>query len=105
MLNTGNGTFHGPIKYSLPYNDALLSISDFNNDKNLDVMVGYINTNKISVHFNTGDGVFTNQTIFSISFFPKFAKPIDINGDGKMEIIVISDRSSAEYIGILSIHC
>jgi hypothetical protein len=68
-------------------------------------MVGYINDSKISVHFNTGNGIFTNQTIFSIRFFPKFAKPIDINGDGKMEILIISYCSSAEYIGILSIHC
>jgi hypothetical protein len=52
-----------------------------------------------------GNGEFINQTIFSISFTPNDAKPVDINGDGKMEIIVIGTALSNEYIGILWIYC
>jgi hypothetical protein len=34
----------------------------------------------------------------------QIAKAVDINGDGKMEIIVIHDNYS-NYIGLLSIDC
>jgi hypothetical protein len=38
-------------------------------------------------------------------FLPKTAKSIAINGDRKMKIIVISDRSSDDCIAILLIYC
>ncbi len=52
-----------------------------------------------------GNGTFTNQMIFSIGFPTEDAKAVDINGDGKMEIIVIGDNHPVHYIGILSIYC
>jgi hypothetical protein len=78
-----------PVIHPTEFQGIFLSISDINNDKQLDIIVGHTNNNKISVHFNMGNGTFTNEMIFSTSSFPKDAKPVDINGDGKIEIIVI----------------
>jgi hypothetical protein len=42
--------------------------------------------------------------IFSISYYLIDAKAVDINGDGKMEIIVIGHISAFRYIGVLWIY-
>ncbi len=100
FLITGSGAFSFPFIYSTQLEVTFLSAGDVNKDKQLDIIVGHGPSRQISVHFE-----FINQTIFSISFTPNDAKQVDINGDGKMEIIVIGTALSNEYIGILWIYC
>jgi hypothetical protein len=80
-------------------------IDDINNDKTPDIIVGSASSHKISIYLNIGNGTFTNQTISSMTFFPTMAKAVDINGDGKMKMIIIGVRVDNSFIGTLSTYC
>jgi hypothetical protein len=105
LLNIGNRIFSYPIIYLTEFEGTFLSVGNINNDEELDIIVGHTRSWRIRVYFNMGNGTFTNQTMFSIGFYPSDAKPVDINGDGKMEIIALGTNHDDVYIGNLWINC
>jgi len=75
FLNNGNRTYINQMTYSTEKNSTYKSLA----------------YHTIGVHFNNRNGIFTSPIIFLINFDQHDAKPIDINDDGKMEIIIIDD--------------
>jgi hypothetical protein len=49
--------------------------------KKIDIIVGSLASNTISVHFNNCNGTFTSRIIFPFSFPLKNVKAVDINLD------------------------
>ncbi|CAF1295038.1 unnamed protein product, partial [Adineta steineri] len=67
FLALANGTFANPKPY-LTQDKAppiSIAISDFNNDKILDIAVGHLNSSYIGIFIGIADGSFTNQITFS----------------------------------------
>ncbi|CAF1270265.1 unnamed protein product [Adineta steineri] len=87
LYNTGDETFYHRVISTKLDTDKVRAISDINNDKIPDVIMTNHSPGEIGVYLNIGNGTFTNETIFPKRFLPMEIKPLDINGDGKMEIL------------------
>ncbi|CAF4412473.1 unnamed protein product, partial [Adineta steineri] len=101
-----NGFFDPPTIYIAEFKYEVLFIDDLNNDKKPDFILAQSKDYKISIYYNVDNGMFPNVRIFPANGDPFVLKPIDINGDGKMEIIVSCyDGKAYAYIGLLTILC
>ncbi len=110
MRNTGQGQFVLAGMLSLdarPYNQTIanLALADFNADGNVDIVAGTSHQKReFYVFINTGSGSFEPGRRFDASGFAtgvpnayvnvaarvNALKPIDIDGDGKLEMILSS---------------
>ncbi|CAF4261269.1 unnamed protein product [Rotaria sp. Silwood2] len=92
FLGYGNGTFSNQIVYSTggssgPYSVA---VSDFNNDKRLDVVVGNYGADNLGIFFGYGDGNFSTQIVYSTGkgSGPNSVAVGDLNNDTQLDLIV-----------------
>ncbi|CAF1030052.1 unnamed protein product [Adineta steineri] len=97
----GNSTFANPIEHCSNYGITSLETADFNNDNKIDIILSHPYNNKTSILFNTGNGTFIEQKIIDNIDRPKYASMIDINSDGKAELVIANDQT----ITILNLHC
>ncbi|CAF3745768.1 unnamed protein product [Rotaria sp. Silwood1] len=103
LLGLNNGIFTSQITFlkgnwSYPRSVA---VSDFDNDKNIDIVVANSGTDNIAVLLGLGNGLFANEIIFEtgIGSQPMFVAIGDINKDKNMDIVVAN--YGANNIGIL----
>jgi hypothetical protein len=108
MFNEGKGIFSAPTIYPMNFTIDSLEVVDVNYDKNPDIIFVDTDDNTISIYFNTGNGTFPNRKIYAIDRRPSdvvsaddYATAADIDGDGKMEVIIIRET----IVGILSTVC
>ncbi|CAF3754506.1 unnamed protein product, partial [Adineta steineri] len=92
FLGYGNGTFSTQITYSTGDNSQpqAVTIGDFNNDKQLDIVVANNGTNNIGIFLGYGNGTFSSQTIYSTGngSRPRDVAAGDFNNDGQLDIAV-----------------
>jgi len=119
FLGNGDGTFQFPANYYFPTNDVdpeyggvgsgggttTLAAGDFNNDGNLDLLELYENVNYgelgqisinytgLSIRLGNGNGTFQAPTFLQLpsGFNASGATVGDFNGDGKLDVAVISN--------------
>jgi hypothetical protein len=103
FLNTGNGIFTAQTTYSTgsgsdPYGMAVV---DVNSDSKPDIIVTNYGSNTVGVLLNTGNGIFTAQTIYSTGYGsdPYSVAVVDVNSDSKSDIIVANKGSN--NVGVL----
>ena len=92
VLGSGDGTFQSPVTYSVsvaPY----FVLGDFTGDGKPDVAISA--GSLISVLVNNGDGTFKSPVDYSISGNAQAIAAADLNGDGKLDLVVPSGGSSA----------
>lgn len=85
-----------------------ISTGDLNNDSKPDLITANISSvNSISVFLNNSTTGVINSTLYSISFTlatiaaqPINVKPIDINGDNKLDLVVTYASSTNTYFSI-----
>jgi hypothetical protein len=54
------------------------------------------------IHFNLGNGTFnSDNSSYPLMLMPSDAKPVDINGDGYMEIIILDRINQFQSFSIL----
>ncbi|CAF0834378.1 unnamed protein product [Rotaria sp. Silwood1] len=102
FLGFNNGTFASQITFlkgnwSYPRSVA---VGDFNNDKNVDIVVANSGTDNIAVLLGLGNALFANEVIFGtgIGSQPRFVAVGDINNDKNMDIVVAN--YGANNVGI-----
>ncbi|CAF1479490.1 unnamed protein product, partial [Adineta steineri] len=105
LFNTGTETFYHRVISTNLYGANVRAISDINNDKIPDVIMTNYSPGEIGVYFNIGNGTFTNETIFPERFLPMEIKLLDINADGRMEIITIGENGRDGVIAMLLFYC
>jgi hypothetical protein len=92
FLGHGDGTFSNQTTYSTDYGSepSSVAIGDFNNDSRSDIIVANNGTGTISLFLGYGDGIFSNQTIFSTdtSSGPWSIILGDFNNDSRLDIAV-----------------
>lgn len=105
-ISNGDGTFKQGVQYSTGFASsgslALLSLGDFNGDSKTDVAVsaggGSVAGEEI-VFLGNGDGTLQATPRTSTGFsFPSTAVTGDFNGDGKLDLVVVSP-------GVCTINC
>ena len=102
LLNMGNGTFTSQTIYSTGNASGPRSLvaADINGDHKLDMIVSNRLAHNVGVFLNVGNGIFTNQTIYSTGdgSSPVSVVTADINSDNMLDIIVANTQS--DNIGI-----
>ncbi|CAF0913691.1 unnamed protein product [Adineta steineri] len=92
FLGYGNGTFSSQTTYSTGDNSQPFSVTigDFNNDQQLDIVVANSGTNNIGIFFGYFNGTFSSQTTYSTGngSMPYDVATGDFNNDGQLDIAV-----------------
>jgi FG-GAP-like repeat/Bacterial Ig-like domain len=68
--------------------------SDFNGDGQIDVAIGNINVNSVSILLGNGDGTFQPQIVIPVGFAPRGIAVLDFDGDGDPDIANTNANSS-----------
>jgi len=100
LLGNGDGSFQAATQTSLPTHGQSLITADVNGDGKLD-LVSTVNTSPngvVYVSLGNGDGSFQPGVSYMAGDSPAVVAAADINGDGKLDLVVASDLSSAVSI-------
>jgi hypothetical protein len=104
FLGKGDGTFHAPIRITIPGEDVLNSITlaDFNGDGQTDIALtgggDHTGDLHVSVLFGNGDGTFTLSQTMSVQAYPNYITAADLNGDGKPDLVLMTTRSLTAFL-------
>jgi Bacterial Ig-like domain (group 3)/FG-GAP-like repeat len=99
LLGNGDGTFGSPRTYDLGGEPQGIAVGDIDGDGKLDVVVGLESDSgqpngSSVVLFGEGDGTFpTSRTLNPAGKYPALA---DVNGDGKLDLIVVTPCSNTK---------
>jgi hypothetical protein len=92
LFGYGNGTFIGPITSSTGTNftPKTLAIGDFNNDNQLDIVIGDSSTNQIGILLGLNNGTFSNMSIYFTrsGSTPSSLAVGDFNNNTYLDIVV-----------------
>jgi hypothetical protein len=107
LLGKGDGTFRARTDLSVAGAARAVAVGDFNGDGLLDVVTAQQLTNSVSVLLGHGDGTFAPPRLFAASgqfFTPESMILSDINGDGKLDLVIRSVStldSDAFQLGVM----
>jgi len=108
LPGNGTGTFGTPIQTSLPYYPITLSAADFNKDGNADLLVtttanGCTNGDRGYAFLKgNGNGSFTPGPLNCLPYQnPEIPVVADLNGDGKLDVVIPTTGSSPTGPAIL----
>ena len=88
LLNNGDSTFSGQVKYETYKDSNRITPADVNNDGWIDMVVSYLNAPYVSIYLNKGDGTFNDHVSYDAngSIVPAIVE--DVNNDNWLDIIL-----------------
>ncbi|MCU0871890.1 MAG: FG-GAP-like repeat-containing protein [Pirellulaceae bacterium] len=89
LLNDGNGGFSVQPTIYLGSRANASAVADYNRDGKLDVAVGSLDSNFVSILLGNGDGTFRPRVDYGASS-PRFLTTADVNRDGRTDLVVAS---------------
>jgi uncharacterized repeat protein (TIGR01451 family) len=99
LLGKGDGTFQSAKQIpASDLNAPAFTVGDFNNDGELDLAVAI--SGGVQVLLGKGDGTFQSggTANLAMGFAPKAILAVDLNGDGRLDLIVDSQQTSGSGI-------
>jgi hypothetical protein len=91
LLGNGNGTFQPAVNYAAGANPTHLVVADFDGDGRPDLAVSTAGPNFgffVGVLMGEAGGRFRNVNLIATDFGPAGLAPVDLNGDGKLDLAV-----------------
>jgi hypothetical protein len=79
-----------------------LATSDFNNDRELDIVIANSGVNNVGIFLGYGNGSFANQATYSTGSYPLSVAVGDFNNDTRLDIVVANFGSN--NVGVLLGH-
>jgi hypothetical protein len=86
LLGNGNGTFQTEVDYATDTFPLSITVSDPNQDGNLDIILNGVG-NGVGILLGNGAGGFSAHQDFGAGNGPLSSVALDFNGDGKIDII------------------
>jgi hypothetical protein len=110
LLGGVNGTFvQSQVSFAVGFQPSAITVGDFNGDNLLDAAVVGTNQNNssgasVTILFGNGAGAFTNSsTPVGVLSSPTGLVSADFNGDGRLDVAVLSTGSFSNSGGTVSI--
>ena len=104
LLGNGDGTFQSPVAYSPGEWASALTIGDFNSDGNLDIAFFDERSFSVKLLVGNGDGTFQTGTQVVLNSGSGLAlATADLNGDGKLDLIVENGPTVSQQSPTLSV--
>jgi FG-GAP-like repeat len=112
LLGHGDGTFSSPVDYGVVFSPEAVVVGDFNGDGKPDVAVSGFSASAgicsnqcqslISILLGNGDGTFQpHLDFYSGGLTPLNMTVGDVNGDGKLDLIVSNSQEPGREIAVL----
>jgi FG-GAP-like repeat/Abnormal spindle-like microcephaly-assoc'd, ASPM-SPD-2-Hydin len=98
LLGNGDGSFQSPVTYTSGLSIFSLGVGDFNGDGKLDIVLTDESAASPALYFlaGNGDGTFrTPQNVQTILEFDSISSVADLNGDGKLDILLTNPHGIA----------
>jgi hypothetical protein len=94
------GTFPGGADYSVATAPSAIAVGDLTGSGTKDLVVANFNSGSISVLLQTapGSGKYQAATAYSTGGSPNDVQLADVNGDGKLDLIVADNASSGRIV-------
>jgi Zn-dependent metalloprotease len=88
LKNNGNGSFAGPLLYTVGYAPVWVTVADLDGEGNEDVVVANMNSNNIHVFMNDKNGGLVFQGQYSTDNDPRSIAVGDFDWDGPVDLAV-----------------
>jgi len=99
LFGNGDGSFQLPQRLTAGSGTRGVALADVNGDLKLDIIVANTFSDDVSVLLGNGDGTFQpQQTIALGDVNPRAVKVIDVDGDGKPDILTANDMGSLSLL-------
>jgi Bacterial Ig-like domain (group 3)/FG-GAP-like repeat len=93
-LNKHDGTYSGPVSYTVGLNPLYVLAGDLNKDGKLDLVTANHGSNDVSVLLGKGDGTFYAAKSYPAGDQPNVVTTGDFNRDGKVDLAVGGNKVS-----------
>jgi VCBS repeat protein/centrosomal CEP192-like protein/HYDIN/CFA65/VesB family protein len=103
LLGNGDGTFQAVQQYPAGFRQFGLAVGDFNGDHKLDLVTTSTNMDdesigEVNLLLGNGDGTFQAPAVYAAGAMPDSVVAADVNGDGKLDLVVADSTSNAVWI-------
>jgi hypothetical protein len=108
LRNNGGGVFAAPVGYDVltdvgeVHQTTSLTVQDLDDDGDPDIGVGYRSNQRVVVLPNNGNGIFGSKQVYRVFGGPWYVRAAELNGDGKIDMAVLTSHDRAKLSLLLN---